>query len=318
MAAWRAAGPVERLSGAQVRTYRLAFTFTSEYAITKGNTTASVLAAEVATLNRVVGVFKWEVAVRLVLVAHNDQLIFLSGTGPQPAPSLTNGDKFAMLDQNQVNVDRVIGDANYDIGHIICTSGGGVAGLGVVCYGGSKARGVSTDDVKVIYHEMGHQLGASHTFNTNDSNRYGSSAWEPGAGTTMVSYGGGIFGPADELQSQRDDVFHTGSYEQMQAAPAALGEPRPSAAPGAPRAWRLRCPAGDTPLCWPRPVRRLTAECSPPAAAPSRRLASRPVGCGARRPTPCPQNASAPTTAGRRNASKYSSRKLLQAPARPH
>ena len=223
LAAWRAAGPRARLSGAQLRTYRLALTCTPEYAVYKGNTVVSVLAAEVATLNRVVGVFEREIAVRFVLVANNDQLIFLSGTGPQPAPALTNSNQgFALLGENQLNVDRIIGDANYDLGHIICTSGGGVASLGVVCEGGRKARGVSADDVKVIYHEMGHQLGAYHTFNTDNSNRTSDSAWEPGSGTTIMSYGG-LFGAADDVQSQRDDVFHTGSYEQMQATMSSQG-----------------------------------------------------------------------------------------------
>ena len=222
LAAWRAASPQARLSGAQLRTYRLALTCTPEYAISKGNTVVSVLAAEVATLNRVVGVFEREVAVRFVLVANNDQLIFLSGTGPQPAPALTNGDKFALLTENQQNVDRVIGDANYDIGHVICTSGGGVAVLGKVCYGGSKAQGVSADDVKVIYHEMGHQLGATHTYNTSHDVGQPDTAWEPGSGTTIMSYGG-LFGPANDAQSQRDDVFHTGSYEQMQAMMSTRG-----------------------------------------------------------------------------------------------
>ena len=217
VAAWRGAGPQARLSGAQVRTYRLALTCTPEYSITKGNTVASVLAGEVVTLNRVVGIFEREVSVRFSLVANNDRLIFLSGTGPQPSPTLTNSNQnFALLDENQANIDRVIGNANYDIGHVFCTTGGGVAGVGVLCLGGSKAKGVSGDDVKVICHEMGHQLGAMHTFNTNDSNRWGSTAWEPGSGATIMSYGG-IFGPSDDVQDRSDDLFHTGSYEQMQA-----------------------------------------------------------------------------------------------------
>ena len=178
--------------------------------------TGRVLAVEVATLNRVVGIFEREMAVRFVLVANNNQLIFLSGTGPQPVPALTDGDKFALMDQNQDNADRVIGNANYDIGHVLCTSGGGVASVGVVCYDGSKARGVSADDVKTIYHEMGRQLGANHSFNTDSPNRRGGTAWEPGSGSTFMSYSG-IFGPADDVQGRCDDVFHTGSYEEMQA-----------------------------------------------------------------------------------------------------
>ena len=87
-------------------------------------------------------------------------------------------------------------------------------------------------------------------------------------------------------------------------APVALGEPRPDAAPAAPWAWPLRRLASDTLLCWPRPGRPPTAECSPPAAGPNRRPTAPPAGCGGHRPTLCPQNASGPTAAGCRNASK--------------
>ena len=218
VAAWRGAGggAAARLSGAQLRTYRLALTCTQDYALSRGNSTASVLAAEVATINRVVGILERELTIRLVLVANNDQLVFLSGTGAQPSPSLSDNNKFALMQENQDNADRVVGDANYDLGHLIYGGGGGVARLGALCTSGSKAHGVSGDDVGVIAHEMGHQLGALHTFNTNDANRTGTTAWEPGSGVTIMSYCG-LFSAADNLQSGSEELYHTGSYEQMQA-----------------------------------------------------------------------------------------------------
>ena len=215
VAAWRAAAsPAARSSGAQLRIYRLAFTCTPEYALAKGNTTASVLAAEVATLNRVVGIFEREVAVRFVLVANNDQLIFLSGTGPQPSPSLTNGYTPALILENQANVDRIIGDANYDIGHVIFAGGGGQGMITGVCLRGGKAQAASADDVEVIGHELGHQLGAGHSFNVEGS-RTENKAWEPGSGTTLMSYAG-AYGPLYDVQRYSDYNFQTGNYEDIQ------------------------------------------------------------------------------------------------------
>ncbi len=231
--------------GTSLRTYRLALACTGEYAVAVNGPTPTVpgvAAAMLTAVNRVTGVYENEVSARLQLIANNDLLIYLNG-GTDPY-SNTNG--VTMLSENQTNIDNVIGNANYDIGHVFSTGGGGVASLNSVCSNPNKARGVTglTNPVgdpfyiDYVAHEMGHQYGGSHTFNSVTSscgggNRSAGQAYEVGSGTTIQGYAG-ICG-SDNIQNNSDPFFHAISFDQisnrMFAADCAVSSPTGNALP---------------------------------------------------------------------------------------
>lgn len=203
------------------RTYRLAVAATGEYTTFHGGTVAGALAAIVTTINRVNAIYERDLSIRLVLVNNNDQALFTNAS----ADPFTNNNPALLVNQSQSTLDALIGTNNYDLGHTFSTGPGGLAALGVACFTGYKAQGVTGSSspvgdpfaVDMVAHELAHQLGAHHTFNGSTGscagNRYAPTAFEPGSGSTIMSYAGACFG--QNIQTHSDDYFHAVSTGEI-------------------------------------------------------------------------------------------------------
>ncbi|WP_289663695.1 zinc-dependent metalloprotease [Flavobacterium panacagri] len=216
----------------QLKTFRLALSCTAEYTTYFGGTKAGALAGMNATLTRVNGIFDRDLSVKLVLIANNEDVIYLdSRTDPYSdaaaGAALTNP---TWGKEVQTTLSSVIGDANYDIGHLFGASGGGGNAncIGCVCVNPTSSNPLAkgsaytspsdrrpqgdTFDVDFVAHEMGHQLGGSHTF-SYELEGLGTS-YEPGSGSTIMAYAGVTRGY--NIQNNSDDYFSYASINQIQ------------------------------------------------------------------------------------------------------
>ncbi len=220
-------------NGSVKRIYKCAVSCTGEWAnmITGGAPSMpAVMSAIASVINRANGVFQRELSVKMELIPNNNEVVYIDpDSDPYTCPGETHE---CLIDQVQSNLDAVYpSPTTYDIGHIFCTTGGGLAQLQAVCQSGGKGSGVSgvfsTSDIGTLIHEMGHQMGTHHTFSANtggcEGNGNESTAYEPGSGTSIMSYNGScapnnVAGPAFEY-------YHVASlkmiYEYIVTGPGA-------------------------------------------------------------------------------------------------
>ncbi|PCI62191.1 MAG: hypothetical protein COB35_04435 [Gammaproteobacteria bacterium] len=202
----------------QLLSYRIAVATTGEYSNFHGGTKEQTLAAVVTLLNRVNDVYQRDLGIKLELVADNDKILF---TDAETDP-FNNTDED--IDVSTEVINNAIGIDNYDIGHVVGTGGGGLAGFGVVC-SEYKGEGITGSDrptgdafhIDYVAHEIGHQFGAEHTFNgfsgACEENRSQDSAYEPGSASTIMGYAG--ICDDQNLQNNSDPYFHLHSIEQI-------------------------------------------------------------------------------------------------------
>lgn len=189
-------------NGDVIKKFKLAIAATGEYTAAFGGGNANAAYATIAAyVNEVNAVFESELGVNLQLVSGTN-IIY---TNPAADP-YTASDQITMLDENRATLNNVIGSANYDVGHVFGAggsgSGGGIAFSPALCNDMYKGGGVSdigdetyyarVFSIQLIAHEIGHQFGMSHSYNSNipvcTTRRHATSV-EPGSGATVMSYG---------------------------------------------------------------------------------------------------------------------------------
>jgi chitodextrinase len=206
---------------AKLRTFRLAMSVTGEYTAYFGGTKALALAAINASMTRVNGVFEKDFSARCVLIANNDAVIYTNAS-TDPYANASTGAGGAWTNQLQSTLTSVIGEANYDVGHLFgAAGGGGNAGcIGCVCVNNQKGKGYTSPydaipmgdnfDIDYVAHELGHQFGANHTF--THSNEGTGVQMEPGSGSTIMGYAGIT---SKDVQPHSDAYFHAISIQQV-------------------------------------------------------------------------------------------------------
>ena len=197
--------------GNQFRTFRLAVAITGEFTKKHGNSKIQAFNDVVAYINRVNAVYKNEMSVNFTIVSGQD-IVY---DDPIKDP-YTGTDTGKMLEENQPELTTKVGAANYDLGMVVTatfpsegntSSGGGIATAGSLGVDDSKAQNAvqegdwetggnsfsQTYTDQVFAHEIGHQFGMPHTFNSNLGSCAGNGSAtgnvEIGAGTTIMSYG---------------------------------------------------------------------------------------------------------------------------------
>lgn len=233
-------GVASRAGNKKFHTLRLALSTTGEYTALFGGVSGA-LAQMNATMTRVNGVFEKEFNLHLNMI-NAPSLVFTSAAtdpySPESQMCKWNYELMTTLGGGSFGVTN----ADFDIGHLFGASGGGGDAGCIGCIGSNtmtyttysdcgysyrypnnyKGSGITspgsgspsgdTFDIDYVAHELGHQLGANHTFSRSESTGVN---FEPGSGSTIMGYAG-ITGTTSDVQNNSDPYFHIASINQVQ------------------------------------------------------------------------------------------------------
>lgn len=213
--------PGSRVGGSVMYDYRLAMAATSTYTKSFGGTVAGGLAAIVTMVNRLNEIYENDLGVHFTLIADADKIIYTTPSS-DPYFDLPPGYR-GINDRNVANLAQVIGNANFDVGHVVAgDGGGGMAEIGSTCQDeikayGSTGRSNPVGDafvVDFVAHELGHSFGSYHTHNAQQST-LPDKAVEPGEGSSIMGYAG-VIGGIFSYQAHSDAYFNSSSISSIQ------------------------------------------------------------------------------------------------------
>ncbi len=176
---------------------------------------AAVLAGVSTSINNMNVAFERDLGVRFNLIENNDELFFLNSNTD---PFSSTNDLFISIDEGRIAIENRIPFSDYDMGHLITSRGnGGLASVGGICsdFKGDAVTGFREPegfffDFTLFAHELGHQLGGTHT---QSAACEAESPVEVGSGTTIMGYSGAC--GVNDVQSESDPFFHSQSIEQI-------------------------------------------------------------------------------------------------------
>ena len=184
---------------------------------TNGSKKEDALAAIVSTINRVNEVYERDLQLKFMLVSGTN-LVF-----DDP-----DNDPFEELDSFEVArvIKMVLSNDSFDLGHGFSAGDNyGEACIKCLCDDQEKAQGYSSHnfgdrssefmndhfDIDFVCHEIGHQVGAVHTFSLRDE--YLNSNVEPASGSTIMGYAG--ISRENDIQEHTSPYFHFKSIQQI-------------------------------------------------------------------------------------------------------